>query len=301
MNIRNKVNATIKSFKSSLSTQIISFIDYFRIVTRANYFISSLNTNVALRTYNDYVSGELLLWILEAVYFPYKPQAQYQEFSPCSSDNPITPIGFFTDTESTDGFYYETWELPVPNSTIVNGFFASCTPLEGLLNSTFDCLYETSCLQLLTEYFPSLKNFNLNDYVLHSKKSNLTLYEHLSNLFIDEWITIIDYPKYFHNCNPSFCTYTITVKINSSSAITLFISLYGGLIMILRLISPFLINIFMKIKDRNNHCNIICLPKFVQWIKKLNLFKQITKREENNIKQQKISTRVYLILLISIY
>ncbi len=98
---------------------------------------------------------------------------------------------------------------------------------------------------------------NLTNYVLSSKKTNLSLYDHLNDLFIDEWSTKINYSKYFNNCNPSLCTYTTTDKINFSYGITLFISLYGGLIMILRLIVPFLMNVLMKLKynsiNRHQH------------------------------------------------
>jgi hypothetical protein len=37
--------------------------------------------------------------------------------------------------------------------------------------------------------------------------------------------------------------------------------------------------------------------KFVRWMKRLNLLKNVDDRTENGIKQQKIATYVYLILL----
>jgi len=40
--------------------------------------------------------------------------------------------------------------------------------------------------------------------------------------------------------------------------------------------------------------------KFSRWIKRLNLFKVINERTEDDIKQQKIITRVFLILLTGI-
>ena len=38
--------------------------------------------------------------------------------------------------------------------------------------------------------------------------------------------------------------------------------------------------------------------RFVRWMKHLNLFKKIDDRSEDSIKQQRIITRVYLVLLI---
>jgi len=78
---------------------------------------------------------------------------------------------------------------------------------------------------------------------------------YLLDLFMDDWSTQMNYLKYFHQCAPSRCTYTTTDKINLSYAITLFISLYGGLIIIFRLISSFLVNILFKCHLRNTNVN----------------------------------------------
>ena len=180
------------------------------------------------------------------------------------------------------------------NLGIVKGFFAACTPLEALLKSTLDCLYEINCLQLLTEYFPSMNQtyFNLSNYVLQFENTNRTVHNHLSNLFIEQWIPKLNYSNYFNNCNPSICTYTTTDIIDDSYAVSLFISLYGGLIIILRLISPVLIKIVFKFKSQSRNRD------FIRWLKQVNLFKNVQKRTEQDIKQQKITSYIYLILFL---
>ena len=115
-------------------------------------------------------------------------------------------------------------------------------------------------------------------------------------MFVDDWIPTFNYSIYFQNCNPSTCTYTITDQINYSYAITLFISLYGGLIMILRLISPFIIKTISKFSHRQT--NRISIVSCKMYLQRLNLFKKSDKRTDDDIKQQKITTRVYLILLL---
>ena len=91
----------------------------------------------------------------------------------------------------------DTWRIYPPNATIVKGFFAACTPLEAILQSTLDCLYDIPCLLLLTEHFPSIRqtNLNLSDYVLQLENSNRTIYNHLSNLFIEQWVTKLNYSQ----------------------------------------------------------------------------------------------------------
>ena len=143
-------------------------------------------------------------------------------------------------------------------------------------------------------------NLNLTEDVLFLNGTNLTLYNHLVNLFIEEWTVTLNYSAYLQNCNPSVCTYTTKNAINYSYAINLFISLYGGLILILRFISSFLmkhlLNLIYQLATMS--CRNY-LRKCVQSMKLFILFKSPKNRTENDTKRRKIIKRVYLILLIS--
>lgn len=75
---------------------------------------------------------------------------------PCGKANPISAAGFFSTWTKKSIRTHVRWALPSANSEVVNGFFGACTPLEALLPSTLDCLYEIECLQLLIKYFPTL-------------------------------------------------------------------------------------------------------------------------------------------------
>ena len=152
--VRSEVNGTYELFKSSLSTRIISFLNYLRITTRANYLVSALNTNL-LVTVQD-------IWDMYAVslkqidYFPTHYRSRSVHKLQCGTANPTSKTSFFTfSREDSLDEHYE-WYQPDPTSTIVSGFYAGCTPLEGLLESTLDCLYDIECLELLLDYFPIL-------------------------------------------------------------------------------------------------------------------------------------------------
>jgi len=85
--------------------------------------------------------------------------------------------------------------------------------------------------------------------------------------------------------------------------LTLFVSLYGGLVITLRLITPFLMKIILKMKEKlknpnNNSGNRDLSLTFVQSMKRLNLFKMANQRAETDIEQQRLITRLYLTLLI---
>ena len=139
-------------------------------------------------------------------------------------------------------------------------------------------------------------NLNLTNSILSTNKTNMTVREHLSNLFIVEWATKMNYSAYFHSCNPSVCTYLTTSIVNYSYAITLFISLYGGLIMILRMISLFLIKFISKLNYER--INQVSIQIFLAYLQKLNLFKIADRRTDDDVKRQKLITRVYIILLM---
>lgn len=141
--------------KESISTGIVSFLNYLRIYIRANYFVSALNTNLMLSTFPT-----------KNQYFIYQLQTQYTENTThgptntetmlCGTANPIIPVGFFSKVNGTGVFIHSAWSKLTENTPSVKGFFAGCTPLEGILSSTLDCLYDMECIQLLISYFPAL-------------------------------------------------------------------------------------------------------------------------------------------------
>jgi hypothetical protein len=94
---------------------------------------------------------------------------------------------------------------------------------------------------------------NWNNSILSSKQQNDSVNDYLNNLFVENWSTQMNYSKYFDECAPSYCTYTTTDQTDFSYAVTMLISLYGGLITIFRLIVPFLINVLVKIRHRSRN------------------------------------------------
>ena len=137
-------------------------------------------------------------------------------------------------------------------------------------------------------------NINWNNSVLSSKHENISVNTYFNTLFIKNWSIDPNYLTYFHHCSPSICTYKTYNLINLSYTITLFISLYGGLIIILRFVASHFIDILIKLNDKSNGNINTFRP--IQSIKQLNLFKNIQNRTENDIEQQRIITRIYCTL-----
>ncbi|CAF0935223.1 unnamed protein product [Adineta steineri] len=250
---RSEVNGIIEFFKNGTSSQILTILNYLRTTTRANYLLSALNTNAVITTYID--RGKYVSHGLATAYYPSSldDTSAKAEKLLCNTQNPIGAVGFFEVSSQTLIDYHEKWHAYMENNVpLVNGFFGSCTPLEGLLSSTLACLYDSKCIDLLIDYFPAINQIqpNWTDSVLYSKYENVSVEDLTTNLFIEAWLPKTNYSEYFHECAPSRCTYTTTDYTDFSYAVILLISLYGGLTIILRLIAPFLINISLKFKRR---------------------------------------------------
>jgi len=276
--------------RNTLLTRIISFISYLRIITQENYFISALSTNAVIVYIAD-DSG--IKGMQKTLRVKNQDAANDNYLLGCSTRNLITDAYFPSDINSSFLMTVMSYLRDVPDSVRINGFFVGCLPFEALLQSTLDCLYDINCLQVFSKYFPNFNQvYNRTDLVLSDTNEGRSINELVNDLFIHQWTTQINYSNYFSQCAPSYCTYVKTNQNNIYYTITLFISLYGGLMIILRLMTPVLMKILLTWKQRFNFA-------FVEWIKKLNLFKLATERTENDKKQQRTITRVYLLLLSS--
>lgn len=92
-----EVLATVELFKSSAINRIISFINYLRIITRTNYFISALNTNSAVRV--DFLGHFLYGGWME---FYNDTYLEGKAKVTCGTANPIRPSGFYYPSNGND-------------------------------------------------------------------------------------------------------------------------------------------------------------------------------------------------------
>ncbi|CAF1358045.1 unnamed protein product [Adineta ricciae] len=293
-----------------LSTPIRSILSllFLQTITQSNSFISALNTNAVVYIY--YLQNRSIVSAGFTTYQnPKSPELSYL-ISTCQSINVTVPSGIYNVSYEQTADYRAFWPAfqpffnPKP-IVLINGFFSGCTPLDALLMSSLDCLFNQTCLDYLPIYFPKLNQINssLINGLCHSKQEKISLKENLNNLLIEEWITNINYSIYFEKCSPLKCFYTETNRMNYSYAITFLFSLYGGLVIILRLISMVLIKILFQLKiyqvNLQFNRNIIMrnIHKIIQWMKQLNIFPSVQQKTPNDIKEQRLATKIYLLLL----
>ncbi|CAF1442578.1 unnamed protein product [Adineta ricciae] len=308
--VHSQVMAYVNFMRTNIPTEVTTPLEYLQIITQSNRMITALNTNIHVQI--DYDDSDESVYSLEpqtTYYFDDNVITIASLFnSGCSIKNSIAPADFYpimSDYQRVRNHIIwpknpPYWE-PVATS-IVDGFFGGCNPLDALLASTFNCLYNVSCLKNFIDYFPGLNqtNFNWSDGLPASSRRDISLKSLLNDLLIEEWSPVISYSKYFISCGTTVCTYNRINKMNISYTITFLLGFLGSVTILLRLLSPLLIKMFSKLRYCSFHHSIHFvrnIPKLFMILKQLNMFKSINNQTPFDIHKQRITTRIYLILL----
>jgi hypothetical protein len=144
---------------------------HHRMVTRCNGFATAYNLN----------GGIMSIYAGKYYLFHYANAYRREHLTNCRMRNQIIPAGFYDDSYRRDQIFSFFIDVPIEydSSGSVDGFFGDCTPVDAVLSSTLDCLYDSSCLQLLFDYFPSLHQVSFYFPLCHdhdtSPSSSVTL------------------------------------------------------------------------------------------------------------------------------
>ena len=135
--------------------------------------------------------------------------------------------------EETEGAF----TTPQDSIYTVTGFLVGCYALEGLLRSTLQCFYDSTCLTTVLTYFPPNNITNLVPLDINQTQySSATTIEIIANdLFLEQWLAEISFSAYYSTCAPLLCTYKITRYNNFLQILTTLLGVYGGLSVVLRL------------------------------------------------------------------
>jgi hypothetical protein len=125
------------------------------------------------------------------------------------------------------------------------GMMAGCYPLEALLQSTFQCFYNQTCIDS-NNTFQAL-NSSSNQSSQYS--INTTIESILNKLMVEDYLTNISYENYFSQCKPLWCSYSYVSHRDTIEVTSTLIALYGGLAIIVRLI----VILFLKLSLYRKH------------------------------------------------
>ena len=122
------------------------------------------------------------------------------------------------------------------NGTLVPGFVLGCSPTESLFRSTLICLYNATCVEQI-----NVKNLSwihpLDSTVTSQFNTNSLVMAIMDDALVEEWFLNTSYSSYFSECRPSSCTYSISTRKTALEIVTMFLGLYGGLTIILRVVA----------------------------------------------------------------
>ena len=126
------------------------------------------------------------------------------------------------------------------------GMLAGCYPLEALLKTTLQCLYNQTCIDQ-TNTFKALGIASLSSsrFTLNS-----TIEALVQRLMVEEYSHNISYEKYFAQCAPPTCSYSYIDRSNLIEGIATLISLYSGLVIIDRVIAVIIVKLFQRLSRR---------------------------------------------------
>ncbi|CAF4109964.1 unnamed protein product, partial [Adineta steineri] len=117
------------------------------------------------------------------------------------------------------------------------GMLSGCYPLESILQSTLTCLSDQTCIDP-TKTFKAL-NSSLS--ISSRFPLNTTIESIVNELMVEELLSNMSYEAYYKQCAPLSCTYSYVDNRNVIDGITILISLYGGLVIIYRLLAIFIV------------------------------------------------------------
>ena len=233
-NFHSRLSSSIEQTKQDIPNNFGSLFFLIRSINHANAFVTTYGTNY------QYTST----WFTNGAYYPYLSNRAiiYDDQCSCGLQSNCTTQAYFYLENSTKIF--------------LKGLKIGCTPSESLHVSTLECLYDRSCLDLIQQYV----NLTIDPLSINTSQFyvNTSVFELIENLFVEEWISSINYSLYYYQCLPRSCSYTYIQQFNILYLITLLLGLQGGLTIVLIWICPKIVRILVKINEkRKKRLNIV--------------------------------------------
>lgn len=138
----------------------------------------------------------------------------------------------------------------------IPGFYIGCSSVQTVLQSSLECFYSNTCIDhiyLASASMPlELSLLNrvqpMNVSLPTHYRINTPIADLVAQLFIEKWKINISYPMYYNQCSPTYCIHERQQKKDILSISTLLLSVYGGSIAILRVISPHIAFVLIRLK-----------------------------------------------------
>lgn len=198
---------------------------------------------------------------------------------------------------------------PYPSAiSFVPGMTSGCISRNALSQSTLECLFDSTCLTTISAFLSAFSTAVPLDRSSNSSRfpPNRTVQSIFAQLMIESWQNNSHFHGYFQQCAPAQCTYSYAQRFSLVYMITTLVGLFGGLNVVMRLISPFIVKLVRRVRRGNNTEDPPVASEFKDRarallkairtkVREFNLFKETFVDTRHGIH----STRIYLLLLAS--
>ena len=167
-----QVNIDSQRNRLNMQSQMNKTIDLIGLSTRSNQISTGLNTNYVFGV-NFYPEINYHGWLIQ---FTKWKIIENNQTIKCNCKHSIcsAPAVFHSFADIDHRTVYENSSIDLSNLTDhLPGFVLSCTPLEAILQAKLFCLFNSTCLQILLNYFPDVAEVKFFiDFDLLKKKEN---------------------------------------------------------------------------------------------------------------------------------
>ncbi|CAF2577606.1 unnamed protein product [Rotaria sp. Silwood2] len=217
------------------------------VITEFNNIIALING--VLHT-NQYISGRQTNILLKKLFFNSSNQARIVAITTAGYDDNGQPCYCAQNPLCNIETHYQdstSWAIP--------GLSFNCFVFDSVLKSSLICWYNHHCLnEVLTKlvFFDTsnITNITILDDMLPSRfLLNTTIKFLLDQMMIEEWGAVINYTAFYHNCHPTYCTYSYYARQNVLYLIATMIGIFGGLDVILRIVCLIIVRFLFRCRS----------------------------------------------------
>lgn len=141
----------------------------------------------------------------------------------------------------------------------IPGLVEACSITDSLMLSTLECYYsDSNCLSILTNhskqsYIYNVEHshwFDVHPLVHNPKRSRFppktTVLSITNELMVERWDPSCHYDRFYSACAPQRCSYSTIDRPDTAEVFIESVSMLGGMIFLLRLITPQLVNLIFR-------------------------------------------------------
>ncbi|CAF3070316.1 unnamed protein product [Rotaria sp. Silwood2] len=210
-------------------------------------FISALRTNFYTRS----VPGSNIFVTYPAIYPQQVDLTQSSLISneTCRCDHTsdcVYPAGIYNQSQAI--IPNQVFSLDAPPLFMIPGFQIGCVPQNALFQSTLECFYNQSCLDIVISLTGALRTVSTLHFSNSSSRFSptTTVAVLFDNLMIESWDNTTDFATYFQICAPKTCSYSYVQRFFLIYVITIIASVFSGIRVALYTVSPLFVKVILR-------------------------------------------------------